>query len=33
MTTTTYVLLGVLAVLVVLYLMRRKSRLGREDME
>ena len=33
MDTTTYVLFGVLAVLVVLYLMRRKSRLGREDME
>ena len=33
MNTTTYVLIGVLAVLVVLYVMRRKSRLGREDME
>jgi hypothetical protein len=33
MDTTSYVLLGVLAVLVVLYLMRRKSRLGREDVE
>jgi LPXTG-motif cell wall-anchored protein len=33
MNTTTYVLLGVLVVLIVLYLMRRKSRLSREDME
>ena len=33
MNTTTYVMFGVLAVLIVLYLMRRKSRLGREDME
>ena len=33
MTTTTYVLIGVLAVMVVLYVMRRKSRLGREDMD
>ena len=30
MTTTTWVALGVMAVLVVLYLMRRKSRLDRE---
>jgi hypothetical protein len=33
MTTTSYVLLGVLAVMVVLYLMRRKSRISREDVE
>lgn len=33
MDTTSYVLLGVLAVFVVLYLMRRKSRLSREDVE
>ena len=33
MSTTSYVLLGVLAVMVVLYLMRRKSRIGREDVE
>ena len=33
MNTTTYVMLGVLVVLIVLYVMRRKSRLGREDME
>ena len=33
MNKTTYVLLGVLVVLIVLYLMRRKSRLSREDME
>ena len=33
MTTTTYVMLGVLAVLIVLYVMRRKSRLSREDMD
>ena len=33
MSTTSYVLLGVLAVMVVLYLMRRKSRLSREDVE
>jgi LPXTG-motif cell wall-anchored protein len=33
MNTTTYVLLGVLVVLIVLYLMRRKSRLSREDMD
>jgi hypothetical protein len=30
MTTTTWVALGVMAVLVVLYLMRRKARLDRE---
>jgi hypothetical protein len=30
-TTTNVVLLGVLAVMVVLYLMRRKSRLSRDD--
>lgn len=33
MTTMNYILLGVLAVMVVLYLMRRKSRLSREDIE
>jgi|SoiMetStandDraft_5_1073268.scaffolds.fasta_scaffold181493_2 hypothetical protein len=31
MTTTTWVALGVMVVLVVLYLMRRKSRLDRES--
>ena len=31
MTTTNWVLLGVLAVLLVLYLGRRKARLGREE--
>lgn len=33
MTTTSYVLLGVLAVMIILYVMRRKSRLSREDLE
>lgn len=33
MTTTSYVMLGVLVVLVLLYVMRRKSRLSREDMD
>jgi len=31
MTTTTWVSLAVMAVLLVLYMMRRKARLGRED--
>jgi hypothetical protein len=31
MTTTSWISLAVMAVLVVLYMMRRKSRLGRED--
>jgi cytochrome oxidase assembly protein ShyY1 len=31
MTTTTWIALAVMAVLVVLYMMRRKSRLSRED--
>lgn len=33
MTTTSYVMLGVLVVLILLYVMRRKSRLSREDVE
>ena len=33
MTTTSYVMLGVLVVLILLYVMRRKSRLSREDMD
>jgi LPXTG-motif cell wall-anchored protein len=33
MNTSTLVLIGVLVVLVVLYLMRRKSRLTREDID
>ena len=31
MTTTSWITLGVMAVLIVLYMMRRKSRLSRED--
>jgi hypothetical protein len=31
MTTTSWISLAVMAVLVVLYMMRRKARLGRED--
>jgi hypothetical protein len=31
MTTTTWIALGILAVCLVLYLMRRKARLSRED--
>jgi hypothetical protein len=31
MTMTSWVALGVMAVLLVLYMMRRKARLGRED--
>jgi hypothetical protein len=33
MSTTSYVMLGVLVVLILLYVMRRKSRLSREDVE
>jgi hypothetical protein len=33
MDTTTLALVGVLAVLVIVYLMRRRSRLSREDMD
>ena len=33
MNTSTLILVGVLAVLIGMYLMRRKARLGREDLE